>query len=206
MQMVSIGNRIIENEFNRIVLINEAIKKISMLSYKVKLRALNTLIIARKSNEGVTGFAVISSELIIFSNQLQSMTDKLSQLMRQILNKSAKKAKIIRMMKILAMTIMEFQISNDENSLLVITDIIERENNILKMDQIEIAGSMKDLFLRIKETIKLCIRGRTISVFGKIESAYAVKDKELYLLLSENVENYLDEAENILKKILTYQA
>jgi len=192
---------VIGKEFSRIITVNEALKKIADLSYQVKMRALNSLIIAGRSGTGLAGFAVISSELIFFSSQLQEMTDTLSALMETVLRYSTRKAGAIRNQSVMEKTSLKFQLSNEENALLLVTSLIERENDLVKkMDQ-EIGNGLQEIFYKIRETIKLCTRGRTIAVFGKIEAAYAIKDKEIYLQLSENVEEYLDEAEATLKQI-----
>ena len=193
----------ITEEFERIMRINSALKQISILSYKVKMRALNTLIIARKSSDGVSGFAVISMELITFSIQLQGVTDYLDSLIHKIFSKSTQKAKIIRRIRIIDRTIriQEQMEKKSERDMLLLGRIKERETLENTENNRDIESLLKELYLKIKEAIRLCNRGRTISVFGKIESAYARDDKEIYLLLSENVEDYLDEAEKTLKRI-----
>lgn len=193
----------ITEEFERIMRINSALKEISNLSYKVKMRALNTLIIARKSSEGVAGFAVISMELITFSIQLQGVTDFLDTLIHRIFAKSTQKAKIIRKLSIIDKTlfIQEKMRVKNEREISLLNSIREREILEKIESNSDIERLLKDLYLKIREAIRLCNRGRTISVFGKIESAYATDDKDIYLQLSENVEDYLDEAEKTLKRI-----
>ena len=193
----------ITEEFERIMRINAALKQISTLSYKVKMRALNTLIIAHKSNDGVSGFAVISMELITFSIQLQVVTDYLDSLIHKIFSKSTQKAKIIRKLRIVERTIriQEKMKDKSERDLLLLGRIQEKEKLENTENNSDIELLLKELYHKIREAIRLCNRGRTISVFGKIESAYARDDKDIYLLLSENVENYLDEAEKTLKRI-----
>ena len=58
-------------ELSRVVKANEDIKKVIRISSGVNLVALNAMLVAKRSGERSRGFAVVSSELRVFSRKLE---------------------------------------------------------------------------------------------------------------------------------------
>jgi len=185
--------------FGRIVAINEAIKRIATLSHYVRLRAINTLIIAARSTDAVKGFSVISFELIRFSRDLEKMSHRLSGQMHEILIQTTHKARVLRIAQALQRTLQAMGSTRRDHQ--IIRALLQKQSEMLSRDDERLREDLRELFLKIKETIRLCSRGRAISIYGKIESAYARSDREIYLQLSRTVEQYLLEAEETLKHI-----
>ena len=190
---------IAQANFGRIVAVNEAIKRIATLSHYVRLRAINTLIIAARSSDSIKGFSVISFELIRFSRELEKMSHALNQQMHEILIQTTHKARILRIAQALQRTLQTISDTKRDNQ--TIRNLLHKQFEMLSRDEVHLSENLRELFLKIKDTIRLCSRGRAISIYGKIESAYAKADREIYLQLSRTVEQYLLEAEETLKRI-----
>lgn len=67
----------------RIVQINEEIKAIVALAFKINIMALNAIFLAKRAGSTALGFSVLSNELRVFSQDLKSAMAGLSGLIHQ---------------------------------------------------------------------------------------------------------------------------
>ncbi|MCP5495196.1 MAG: hypothetical protein H7A23_11630 [Leptospiraceae bacterium] len=204
--MLTIEQDIKEFNYIEIIDINESIKKISDLSFKVRLRALNTLISSNR-NESITGFSTLSFELIQFSRKLEDKTEILKSLIYDILLNSTNKKKIDKTTD-LFIRANDILILHLDDKVAESIDILQYIQNKNQNEKQIIAGTLfndiKNLLKNIKTILKLCSTGKTIAMLAKIESAYMKVNKSIYLQLAEDVSDYLTEAETTLKSIQSY--
>ncbi|MCB1191118.1 MAG: hypothetical protein KDK90_11810 [Leptospiraceae bacterium] len=204
--MLTIEQDIKEFNYIEIIDINESIKKISDLSFKVRLRALNTLISSNR-NESITGFSTLSFELIQFSRKLEDKTEILKSLIYDILLNSTNKKKIDKTtdLFIRANDILILHLDDKVAESIDILQYIQNKNqNEKQIIADTLFNDIKNLLKNIKTILKLCSTGKTIAMLAKIESAYMKVNKSIYLQLAEDVSDYLTEAETTLKSIQSY--
>ena len=62
----------------RIVRINEQIKRVVGVSFKINIMALNAIFLAKRAGTAALGFGVLSNELRIFSQDLRDFMSSLT--------------------------------------------------------------------------------------------------------------------------------
>src|SRR5574343_1990987 len=64
----------------RIVRINEEIKSVVAVAFKINIMALNAIFLAKRAGSAALGFGVLSNELRVFSRDLRTQMESLRQL------------------------------------------------------------------------------------------------------------------------------
>ena len=62
----------------RIVRINEEIKRVVSVSFKINIMALNAIFLAKRAGTAALGFGVLSNELRVFSQDLRNCMESLT--------------------------------------------------------------------------------------------------------------------------------
>nr|MBL8410614.1 chemotaxis protein [Dechloromonas sp.] len=70
----------------RIVRINEQIKRVVGVSFKINIMALNAIFLAKRAGTAALGFGVLSNELRVFSQDLRNCMDALTGLIHDCVN------------------------------------------------------------------------------------------------------------------------
>ena len=70
----------------RIVRINEQIKRVVGVSFKINIMALNAIFLAKRAGSAARGFAVLSNELRVFSQDLRTSMEVLTSLIHACVN------------------------------------------------------------------------------------------------------------------------
>ena len=70
----------------RIVRINEEIKVVVAVSFKINIMALNAIFLAKRAGTAALGFGVLSNELRVFSQDLRSCMESLTGLIHACVN------------------------------------------------------------------------------------------------------------------------
>ncbi len=69
-----------------IVRINEEIKRVVAVSFKINIMALNAIFLAKRAGTAALGFGVLSNELRVFSQDLRTCMDSLTGLIHDCVN------------------------------------------------------------------------------------------------------------------------
>ncbi len=69
-----------------IVRINEEIKRVVKVSFKINIMALNAIFLAKRAGTAALGFGVLSNELRVFSQDLRDCMDALTKLIHECVN------------------------------------------------------------------------------------------------------------------------
>lgn len=186
-----------------LVEIYESIKNINDLSFKIRLRALNSLVSVSRDIGTVTGFRAISFELIRYSDLMESESSKLRELIHKILVAHTFQKKIDRTVRFIRRIEIH---TNAEDQKFYKSDLdsifLDNERKHLSLNE-NIYESIQLLMKFTKEFFKICMKGNSIAVLAKIESAYMKEQREVYMKLAEDVERFLAETMASLKNILT---
>ncbi|KAB2914453.1 MAG: chemotaxis protein [Dechloromonas sp.] len=70
----------------RIVTINEQIKRVVGVSFKINIMALNAIFLAKRAGTAALGFGVLSNELRVFSRDLRNCMEALTGLIHDCVN------------------------------------------------------------------------------------------------------------------------
>lgn len=70
-----------------IVRINEEIKRVVKVSFKINIMALNAIFLAKRAGTAALGFGVLSNELRVFSQDLRDCMDALTKLIHECVTK-----------------------------------------------------------------------------------------------------------------------
>ena len=70
----------------RIVRINEEIKRVVGVSFKINIMALNAIFLAKRAGTAALGFGVLSNELRVFAKDLRSCMESLTQQIHACVN------------------------------------------------------------------------------------------------------------------------
>jgi hypothetical protein len=70
----------------RIVRINEQIKRVVGVSFKINIMALNAIFLAKRAGTAARGFGVLSNELRVFSQDLRTCMESLTNLIHACVN------------------------------------------------------------------------------------------------------------------------
>lgn len=194
-------NITLQFNYPKIVDINESIKTITELSFKIRLRALNSLVSVSKNNESISGFRAISFELIEFSNSMERKASHLRGIIHNILVLYTNQKKIIKNIKIIERLGNSHGSGNEFRKSSIVKIISDRNTEHYDSLNKEIQENINNLFKSTREFIKICLQGNSIAILAKIESAYMKENKGIYIKLAEDVESFLRDTTNSLKHI-----
>ncbi len=186
-----------------LVEIYESIKNINDLSFKIRLRALNSLVSVSRDIGTVTGFKAISFELIKYSDLMEAESAKLRELIHKILVAHTFQKKIDRTVRFIQRIEVHKEVEDQKFYKSDLDSIfLENQKRHSSLDR-NIYESIQLLMKFTKEFFKICMKGNSIAVLAKIESAYMKEQRDVYMKLAEDVERFLAETMIALKNILT---
>lgn len=188
--------------FLRIIRINEGIKRIAELSFHIRLRALNTLIVSLKNSRDASGIAVVSQEMIRYSAELEKDSLAVTEITYALLVRETMSAKSRK-----RRSFFERALDNNRRSGLqdddAVNGALHRTLALFEQDKTEandfLGEQMRRLFGRVHDLLKQCLTGRVLGTMTKIESAYSSNNKQYFMLLAKDFEKSLNEVEQILK-------
>ncbi len=144
--------------------ITECVKAVVWSAHRINLLALNALLLSRKSGSDAVGFAVVSTELRAFSQQLSQQMSRLHQLSAASLEQISAALKRRHLQRLLARADGDGRLSLQQPlarmaaSELAFTD--------------EASGRSKQLGAVLEDANQHCLYGDVIARFAKIEAAY----------------------------------
>ena len=155
------------SDLERTIIVNEEIKRIVATSAEMRLAAINAMLTAKRSGEKSLGFAVVSTELRIFSRQLDGYMQSLAELISGLIYSVARMLNQLRMQRIV-------QTAMDQSKK---AGVYIEKLACLKMEHMQIArqGIVKEwdvLTLHILRAERLCGTGVALSRSAKIEAAH----------------------------------
>ena len=155
------------SDLERTIIVNEEIKRIVSASAEIRLAAINAMLIAKRSGEKSVGFAVVSTELRVFSRQLDGYMQSLTELISGLIYSVARMLNQSRMQRIV-------QTAMDQSKK---AGVYIEKLACLKMEHMQIARQdiVKEwdvLTLQILRAERLCRTGVALSRSAKIEAAH----------------------------------
>ena len=149
----------------RIVRINEEIKAVVAVAFKINIMALNAIFLAKRAGTAALGFGVLSNELRVFSQDLRTCMEALTGLIHGCVNEVSVVLQDIRQTRLLG----EAAALAPKSAAVAILQRRESQND-------EHAYRLQSLRTRLKRALEDAFRmvelGGVLAKSAKIEAAY----------------------------------
>lgn len=152
---------------HRVVKTNEEIKKVIRISSGVNLVAINAMLVAKRSGERSRGFAVVSSELRIFSRNLESAMTGLGALIFELVKDAAAMQKQQQERDHFLALVAQGKPLNE-----LVQPARARIEERMQGTEQEIGKDWHKLGLQLNRVLQLCESGGSLSRSAKIEAVY----------------------------------
>lgn len=149
----------------RIVRINEQIKVVVGVSFKINIMALNAIFLAKRAGTAALGFGVLSNELRVFSQDLRTCMASLTTLIHDCVNEVSVVLQDIRHTRLLREAA---EMAPDSQAVRVLA---AREAENEKHDQ-QLASLRKQLKRALEDAFQMVELGGVLAKSAKIEAAY----------------------------------
>ena len=149
----------------RIVRINEEIKSVVGVAFKINIMALNAIFLAKRAGTAALGFGVLSNELRVFSQDLRDGMSALTGLIHCCVNEVSLVLQDIRHTRLLRLAVEQ---SSEERLAGVLAD---RETRNEQHAQ-HLASLRKQLRSALDDAFRMVELGGVLAKSAKIEAAY----------------------------------
>lgn len=185
----------------RVVKANEDIKKVIRISSGVNLVALNAMLVAKRSGERSRGFAVVSSELRVFSRKLEGAMTGLGALIFELVRDAAAMRKQHHerrhLLNILA---------RGQQMRKLAEPALARMDERMRKTGEEIGRDWHKLGLQLNRVLQLCESGGSLSRSAKIEAVYGGDMSATLKQVANQIEETVNEIFSTLKLLRTQLA
>ena len=149
----------------RIVRINEEIKSVVGVAFKINIMALNAIFLAKRAGTAARGFGVLSNELRVFSQDLRDCMGSLTSLIHGCVNEVSLVLQDIRHTRLLRQAA---ELSPKSQAVAVLAG---RELKNAKQTQ-KMASLRKQLKRALEDAFQMVELGGVLAKSAKIEAAY----------------------------------
>ena len=185
----------------RVVKANEDIKKVIRISSGVNLVALNAMLIAKRSGERSRGFALVSSELRVFSRKLEGAMTGLGALIFGLIRDAAAMRKHQHERRHL------LNIHAPKRPMRELMEpVLARMDERMHKTGEEIERDWQRLRLQLNRVLQLCEAGGSLSRSAKIEAVYGGDMSVTLKQVANQIEETVNEIFSTLKLLRTQLA
>lgn len=188
-------------DLHRVVKANEDIKKVIRISSGVNLVALNAMLTAKRSGERSRGFAVVSSELRVFSRNLERAMTGLGALIFELVRGVAAMRKQHHERRHL-LNIHAQQRPMRE----AMEPVLARMEERMRKTGEEVARGWGRLRLQLNRVLQLCETGGSLSRSAKIEAVYGGDMSATLKQVASQIDETMSEIFSTLKLLRTQLA
>lgn len=149
----------------RIVRINEQIKVVVGVSFKINIMALNAIFLAKRAGTAARGFGVLSNELRVFSQDLRDCMSSLTGLVHGCVNDVSLMLQDIRHTRLLRQAV---ALSKDAQ----MASVLARRETENERHAASLASQRKQLRRALDDAFRLVELGGVLAKSAKIEAAY----------------------------------
>lgn len=189
------------SDLSRVVKANEDIKKVIRISSGVNLVALNAMLIAKRSGEKSRGFAVVSSELRVFSRNLEGAMTGLGALIFELVRDAAAMRKQYHERRHLLNIHTRGQQTRE-----LMEPVLARMDERMHKTVGEIGRDWHQLRLQLNRVLQLCETGGSLSRSAKIEAVYGGDMSATLKQVANQIEETVNEIFSTLKLLRTQLA
>ncbi|MDD2884903.1 MAG: methyl-accepting chemotaxis protein [Dechloromonas sp.] len=149
----------------RIVRINEEIKSVVGVAFKINIMALNAIFLAKRAGTAARGFGVLSNELRVFSQDLRTSMGVLTDLIHRCVNEVSVVLQDIRHTRLLRAAVTMSPQSR-------LNEIISRRESGNDAHKARLSSLRKQLQRALDDAFQLVELGGVLAKSAKIEAAY----------------------------------
>ncbi|RIX45206.1 MAG: chemotaxis protein [Rhodocyclales bacterium GT-UBC] len=149
----------------RIVRINEEIKRVVGVSFKINIMALNAIFLAKRAGTAARGFGVLSNELRVFSQDLRTSMEALTGLIYGCVNAVSVGLQDMRYARLLD----EASALASDASVLAVLRRRQAQNAVHAATLSSLRGKLKRA---LEDAFQLVELGGVLAKSAKIEAAY----------------------------------
>ena len=149
----------------RIVRINEEIKSVVNVAFKINIMALNAIFLAKRAGTAARGFGVLSNELRVFSQDLRDCMSSLTGLVHGCVNDVSLMLQDIRHTRLLRQAVALSQ--GSQVAAVLARREVENEHHVASL-----ARQRKQLKRALEEAFRMVELGGVLAKSAKIEAAY----------------------------------
>ena len=175
----------------RIVRINEEIKAVVGVAFRINIMALNAIFLAKRAGTAALGFGVLSNELRAFSQDLRSCMGALTVLIHRCVTEVSVVLQDIRKTRLLREAV-SLSVPGTCNQVVLRR---EREN---KEHQERLAALRRQLLRALDDAFQLVELGGVLAKSAKIEAAYGQSFAGSLAQVSGEFDGVVEEIRNSL--------
>ena len=149
----------------RIVRINEEIKRVVGVSFKINIMALNAIFLAKRAGTAALGFGVLSNELRFFSQDLRTCMESLTGLIHGCVDEVSIVLKDIRFTRLLRQAAELTTASS-------VDPVIEQRDAVNAEHERRLASLRRQLKSALEDAFRMVELGGVLAKSAKIEAAY----------------------------------
>ncbi|MBL8404552.1 MAG: chemotaxis protein [Dechloromonas sp.] len=149
----------------RIVRINEEIKSVVNVAFKINIMALNAIFLAKRAGTAARGFGVLSNELRVFSQDLRDCMSSLTGLVHACVDDVSRMLQDIRHTRLLRQAVA--MSSKPEVAAVLAAREVENERHAQSL-----SGQRRQLKRALEEAFRMVELGGVLAKSAKIEAAY----------------------------------
>ena len=183
-------------DLERAVTVNEEIKRIVVTSSEVRLAAINAMLTAKRAGGRSLGFAVVSSELRVFSGQLDGFMQALAALIYGLIQRVAQVLKQARVLRALHMTM-----DQSDRACELLAALARRSREHIQRTSQDIVQEWAALSLQLERAQRLCGTGVALSRSAKIEAAHGGDMAPTLRQVAEQIEETVGSMLAILRSL-----
>ncbi|MEY2631713.1 MAG: hypothetical protein RIR00_367 [Pseudomonadota bacterium] len=150
----------------RIVRINEEIKSVVSVAFKINIMAMNAIFLAKRAGNAALGFGVLSNELRVFSHNLRASMEALTKLIHRSVTEVSVLLQDQRFNRLLDSTASQ---CGDHPRLKKVMDARQRD---AELHNEKLSALRRELRLAIESAFQLVELGGVLAKSAKIEAAY----------------------------------
>lgn len=178
----------------RIVRINEEIKAVVGVAFKINIMALNAIFLAKRAGTAALGFGVLSNELRVFSQDLRTCMGGLSGLIHRCVNEVSVVLQDVRHTKLLREAVAGT--SRPELGL-----ALKRRELANGEHQARLASLRRQLQRALEDAFQLVELGGVLAKSAKIEAAYGQGFAGALAQVSGEFDGIVEEIRNSLQAL-----
>lgn len=153
-------------DLERIVRINEEIKSIVAVAFKINIMALNAIFLAKRAGTTALGFGVLSNELRVFSQDLKQAMGGLSGVIHQAVTEVSILLQDQRVLNLLQ------RAEKQSGGHARVLEALARREGKMEVHRASLAVQRRQLKLVLENVAQLVELGGVLAKSAKIEAAY----------------------------------
>lgn len=176
----------------RIVRINEGIKSVVSVAFKINIMALNAIFLAKRAGNAALGFAVLSNELRAFSGDLRNSMEDLRRLVHDAVGQVS-----VLLQDMRRSSLLEEAIRGVDNRP-ELTALLKRRQEIARNRNLDISALRRELKIALDSSFQLADLGGVLAKSAKIEAAYGQAFAPSLSQVSGEFDGVIEEIRNSL--------